>query len=154
MREWIALAQQASNAAKQYQEAGRSATALVAAPTGKPDAALIEQHQRRVHGLAWIGTTVAALEAITDWAARAENAGRFGETEELTLKIGFGEYCHQLVSAVPMERERVCSSVRIGRRSRRRRAETRRGCGSVPLERQHSAKPRSACGSAIRRRTP
>jgi (2S)-methylsuccinyl-CoA dehydrogenase len=42
------------------------------------------------------------LEAITDWAARAENAGRFGEMEELTLKIGFGEYCHQLVSAVPM----------------------------------------------------
>ncbi len=114
MTDWIAIAQQASNAASFYLDAVRAATAKVVAPDGEPDAALIEQHQRRVHGLAWIGTTVAALEATADWALRARKAGRFGETEELTLRIGFGEYCHQLVSAVAMSSSEYLRASELG----------------------------------------
>ncbi|BDW82346.1 isovaleryl-CoA dehydrogenase [Erythrobacter sp. Dej080120_24] len=55
-----------------------------------------------VHGLAWIETSIAALESLADWAARAAKGGRFGETEELVLRIGFGEYCHQLGHGLPM----------------------------------------------------
>ena len=75
---------------------------LIVAPEGSPDPSLVEREQRRVHGLAWAATTLAALEALADWAARARRAGRFGAIEELTLRIGFGEYLHQLTSALPM----------------------------------------------------
>jgi (2S)-methylsuccinyl-CoA dehydrogenase len=102
MSEWITLAKQACGAAADYAEAVRLATLDCVAPGGKPDAALMEQHQRRVHGLAWIGTTIAALEATSDWAARAQAGGRFSAMEELILRAGFGEYLHQLTSALAM----------------------------------------------------
>ncbi len=114
MNEWIALARQAALAAKQYQEAVRQSVSQMAAPNGKPDAALIERHQRIVHGLAWTGTNVAALEATADWAARAEKAGRFGAIEELTLKVGFGEYCHQLASAIAMSASEFLRPAELG----------------------------------------
>lgn len=102
MTDWISLARAACLAARDFAEAARLATLSAVAPDGAPDPALIEQHQRRVHGFAWIGTTVAALDACADWAARSQAAGRFGEVEQLALRIGYGEYLHQLASAVPM----------------------------------------------------
>ena len=86
MNEWISLAQQVCTATQTYLDAVRAETAHLVAPSGKPESALIEQHQRQVHGLAWIGTTIASLEAVADWAARAEKNGRFSEINELTLK--------------------------------------------------------------------
>lgn len=72
------------------------------APDGVPQPALIDRAQHVVHGFAWIASTVAALEATLDWAVRAEAAGTFGEVEELTLRIGFGEYLAQIASGLPM----------------------------------------------------
>jgi (2S)-methylsuccinyl-CoA dehydrogenase len=102
MSEWITLAQQACAAAQTYCSAARSATAQAVAPDGRQSAALIEQHQRIVHGLGWIGTCVAALEAVADWAARAAKDGQLREIEQLVLRVGFGEYCHQLRSGIAM----------------------------------------------------
>jgi len=102
MSEWISLAQQVCTATQTYLEAVRAETARLVAPNGNPEAAMVEQHQRQVHGLAWIGTTIASLEAVTDWAARAKKNGRFDEVDELTLKVGIGEYCQQLTSAIAM----------------------------------------------------
>ena len=102
MNEWISLAQQVCTATQTYLDAVRAETAHLVAPSGKPESALIEQHQRQVHGLAWIGTTIASLEAVADWGARAEKNGRFSEINELTLKVGIGEYCQQLTSALAM----------------------------------------------------
>ncbi|QZD94604.1 acyl-CoA dehydrogenase family protein [Qipengyuania gelatinilytica] len=102
MGDWIELARDACGEAQDYLDAVRAASAQLVAPDGKPQADLVEQHQRRLHGFAWIGTSVAALEAVADWAARSQRAGRFGEVEELVLKIGFGEYLHQLTSALAM----------------------------------------------------
>ncbi|MBX7532982.1 acyl-CoA/acyl-ACP dehydrogenase [Qipengyuania sp. 1XM1-15A] len=102
MGDWIELARDACGEAQAYLEAVRVETAGLVAPDGKPQTDLVEQHQRRLHGFAWIGTSVAALEAVTDWAARSQRAGRFGEVEELVLMIGFGEYLHQLTSALAM----------------------------------------------------
>ncbi|WP_108791232.1 acyl-CoA dehydrogenase family protein [Erythrobacter sp. Alg231-14] len=102
MSEWISLAQQVCAATQTYLDAVRETTARIVAPNGKPEAALIETHQRQVHGLAWIGTVVASLEAVADWGARAQKTGRFSEVDELTLRIGVGEYCQQLVSALAM----------------------------------------------------
>ena len=102
MSDIIDLSREAYAAAQRYIEAARAATAGIVAPDGSPDPSLIEREQRRVHGLAWAATTLAALEALADWAARARREGRFGAIEELTLRIGFGEYLHQLTSALPM----------------------------------------------------
>ncbi|NNC59288.1 MAG: acyl-CoA/acyl-ACP dehydrogenase, partial [Erythrobacter sp.] len=42
-----------------------------------------------------------------DWAARGSAGGRFGEVEALVLQIGFGEYLHQLISALPMSQNEM-----------------------------------------------
>lgn len=102
MSDIIDLSREAYAAAQRYIEAARAATAGIVAPDGLPDLSLVEREQRRVHGLAWAATTLAALEALADWAARARREGRFGAIEELTLRVGFGEYLHQLTSALPM----------------------------------------------------
>lgn len=102
MSHWISLAKQACAAAKHYGEAVRDATAALVAPTGKPDPMLVEQHQRQSHGFAWIGTIIAALEATCDWALRVQKGDRFGAVEEVVLRIGYGEYLHQLTSAIAM----------------------------------------------------
>ncbi|MEL7680425.1 acyl-CoA dehydrogenase family protein [Citromicrobium bathyomarinum] len=102
MSDVIDLSREACAAAQRYIEMARTATVRVVAPDGSPDPSLVEREQRRVHGLAWAATTLAALEALADWAARARRDGRFGAIEEMTLRIGFGEYLHQLTSALPM----------------------------------------------------
>lgn len=102
MSDVIDLSREACAAAQRYIEMARTATARIVAPDGSPDPSLVEREQRRVHGLAWAATTLAALEALADWAARARRDGRFGAIEEMTLRIGFGEYLHQLTSALPM----------------------------------------------------
>ncbi|WP_416831570.1 MAG: acyl-CoA dehydrogenase family protein [Erythrobacter sp.] len=114
MNEWIILGREACSAAQTYCSAARIATARVVAPEGKPSAQLMEQHQRMVHGLAWIETSIAALESLADWAARAAKGGRFGETEELVLRIGFGEYCHQLGHGLPMSQSEFVRPNDIG----------------------------------------
>jgi (2S)-methylsuccinyl-CoA dehydrogenase len=102
MSDWPSLAGSACTAAQAYLLAAREAVSAIVASSGKVDPVVADREQRRVHGFAWIGTTVAALEAVADWAGRSLNAGRFGRVEELALCIGFGEYLHQLVSGVPM----------------------------------------------------
>ena len=102
MSEWIECARDAAAAARDYGDAVRSRVHERVAQGGSVDAGLVTREQHAVHGFAWIAATNAALEATADWAARTKAAGNFGRLEELTLRIGFGEYCAQLVSAVPM----------------------------------------------------
>ncbi|MBA4043773.1 MAG: acyl-CoA dehydrogenase [Erythrobacter sp.] len=117
MSEWIGLAHASLGAARDYAEAVRSAVTQVAAPGGVPDAALIERAQHQVHGFAWIAASIAALEATLDWAARAEAAGAFGACEELTLRIGFGEYLAQIASGLPMSSSEVVRPSAFGTES-------------------------------------
>ena len=84
MPDWISLARSAAEAAQAYSQAAWQSVARIVAPSGKLDAALADREQRLVHGFAWIGTTVAALAATADWAARSLAAGRFGERGKIT----------------------------------------------------------------------
>jgi len=102
MSEWIENASGAAAAARDFGDRVRAAVAAGVAPEGTVDAALAKREQHAVHGFAWIASTISALEASVDWARRAQSAGRFAQVEELTLRIGFGEYCAQLVHGVPM----------------------------------------------------
>jgi len=112
--EWIAAARASLAAARLYGEAVREAVAARVAPAGAPDAALVTREQHRVHGLAWVAASIAALEATLDWAVRAEKAGRFTEVEALVLAVGFGEYCAQIASGLPMSAGEIVRPAALG----------------------------------------
>ncbi|UYV15202.1 acyl-CoA dehydrogenase family protein [Porphyrobacter sp. ULC335] len=107
MSEWMAEARASIAAAREYSEMVRAAVELSVAPGGAVDPALLTREQHRVHGFAWIAASIAALEATLDWAVRAQAAGRFGAAEELTLRIGFGEYLAQIAYGLPMSAHEV-----------------------------------------------
>lgn len=107
MSEWISVARASLGAAREYAEIVRQTVAGQVSPCGAPDPELIDRAQHAVHGFAWIAASVAAMEATIDWAVRAQAADAFGEAEELTLRIGFGEYLAQIASGLPMSASEV-----------------------------------------------
>jgi (2S)-methylsuccinyl-CoA dehydrogenase len=107
MTDWIETAQQAHAAAYEFSDNVRSAIAKRVMHAGAFDAEAVAREQHALHGFAWIAATVAALGATTDWAMRARTAGRFGEIETLTLRIGFGEYLAHIVHGLPMSASEI-----------------------------------------------
>lgn len=114
MNNWITAARAALGAARGYSQSVRAAVAAVVAPAGVPDAVLLTREQHRVHGFAWVAASIAALEASLDWAVRAEQSGRLGEAEVLTLRIGFGEYLAQIAYGLPMSAHEVVRPAGLG----------------------------------------
>lgn len=114
MSEWINEARAAIAAAREYCDAVRIRLSERVTPAGAPDPALVEREQHAVHGFAWAAATLAATEATTDWAARAASAGRFGQAEELTLRIALGEALGQLAYGLPMSASEVVRPTAFG----------------------------------------
>jgi (2S)-methylsuccinyl-CoA dehydrogenase len=77
------------------------------APSGKAETALLQKHQRALHGLAWIATTVEAVTCAAAWGERVSAQGKLGEGEELVLTIGAGEYLAQLCGGIPMSQSEI-----------------------------------------------
>src|SRR5215813_3162565 len=69
---------------------------------GEVSAAAIDREQRAAHGLAWLGTYVEAIRQLAAYADRMAGADRFGEAEELLVRIGLGEYLAQMLGGIPM----------------------------------------------------
>jgi (2S)-methylsuccinyl-CoA dehydrogenase len=78
-------------AAQAYAAAAREAMRSAVA------ASSLDAEQHVAHGLAWIETTVAALEALHAWGAPQS-----GEAEALIVSIGTGETLAQLAGGLPM----------------------------------------------------
>ena len=81
------------------------ATATVRAKVlaeGRLSAALLEQEQHACHGLAWLAIYVEAVRELAAYGRRLQAEGRFGETEELLVAIGTGEYLAQVFGGIPM----------------------------------------------------
>ncbi|MCC5972125.1 MAG: acyl-CoA/acyl-ACP dehydrogenase [Pararhodobacter sp.] len=81
---------------------------------GKVSAALLEEHQRAAHGLAWLATYVESLRQMHGWAERLEDIGRFGEMEALILQIGAGEYLAQIAGGIPMNQGEILRPADLG----------------------------------------
>ncbi|WP_299192101.1 acyl-CoA dehydrogenase family protein [uncultured Erythrobacter sp.] len=111
MSDLISKAKEAVQASRAYSDGVR---ANLTDELSGADSDALTQAQHRLHGFAWIASTLAALEATCDWAARSHSAGRFGEIEELTLRIGFGEYCAQLVHGVAMSASEIVRPEALG----------------------------------------
>lgn len=98
----------ALDAARSYLATVRAACLLAVAPAGKPDAALLQAEQRRLHGFAWAATTVEAMEQLARWGM-GKAAG-----ERLVVQIGLGEYLAQLIGGLPMGQNEIVRPVDLG----------------------------------------
>ena len=80
----------------------RRAVAARVTVEGRAVARMFDREQRATHGLAWLATYVEALRQLESYADRLTAAGNFGETEELLVRIGAGEYLAQITGGIPM----------------------------------------------------
>lgn len=62
----------------------------------------LEAEQHAAHGLAWLATYAEAIRELSRYAERMTAEGRLGETEELLVRIGLGEYLDQMLGGIPM----------------------------------------------------
>jgi (2S)-methylsuccinyl-CoA dehydrogenase len=69
---------------------------------GRISGKLLDREQRAAHGLSWFATYVQAVRQLGAYAERMSAAGRFGETEDLLVRIGLGEYLAQMLGGIPM----------------------------------------------------
>ena len=68
---------------------------------------LFDREQRATHGLSWLATYVEALRQLLAYAIRMQAEGKFGEIEELEVRIGFGEYLAQILGGIPMSQGEI-----------------------------------------------
>src|SRR5215207_6230192 len=95
----------------------RDATAAVRERlSGTPDAmeSLFEREQRATHALAWLATYVEAIRQITAYAERRQAAGTLGQTEELLVRIGVGEFLAQIAGGIPMSQGEFARPADLG----------------------------------------
>ena len=77
-------------------------------------ARMFDREQRATHGLAWLATYVEALRQLESYADRLTAAGNFGETEELLVRIGAGEYLAQIIGGIPMSQGEIVRLADLG----------------------------------------
>ncbi len=103
----LALAREAAAAVNGLlDEATRRVRALVSAE-GRLSSERLESHQHAAHGLAWLSTYAQAVRELGSYAERLTAEGRFGEAEELLVRIGLGEYLDQIFGGIPMSQGEI-----------------------------------------------
>jgi (2S)-methylsuccinyl-CoA dehydrogenase len=74
---------------------------------GRAVARMLDREQRATHGLAWLATYVEAIRQLAAYAQRLADSGSFGETEELLVRIGAGEFLAQIFGGIPMSQGEI-----------------------------------------------
>jgi (2S)-methylsuccinyl-CoA dehydrogenase len=87
-------------------EAARRVRSEVTAE-GRLSAERLERHQHAAHGLAWLATYAEAIRELAAYGERLSAEGRFGETEELLVRVGLGEFLDQIFSGIPMSQGEI-----------------------------------------------
>ena len=88
-------------------EATRRVRAKVAGADGRISSERLEAEQHAAHGLAWLATYGEAVRELAAYAGRLTEEGRFGETEDLLVRIGLGEYLDQVFGGIPMSQGEI-----------------------------------------------
>ena len=73
-----------------------------------------DSEQRATHGLAWLATYVEAIRQLSHHAQRLADGGTFGETEELLVRIGAGEYLAQVLGGIAMSQSEIVRLADLG----------------------------------------
>ena len=81
---------------------------------GKVAGHLFDREQRATHGLAWLATYVEAVRQLAAYADRTSRAGKLGETEDLLVRIGIGEFLAQVFGGIPMSQGEVVRLTDLG----------------------------------------
>src|SRR5262245_32838490 len=81
---------------------------------GGISAQALDREQRATHALAWLATYVEGVRQLALYADRMQAAGRFGETEDLLVRIGLGEYLAQVLGGIPMSQGEVVRPADMG----------------------------------------
>ncbi len=81
---------------------------------GRAVSRLFDREQRASHGLAWLATYVEALRQLAAYAQRLSDGGGFGETEELLVRIGAGEFLAQIFGGIPMSQSEIVRPSDLG----------------------------------------
>jgi (2S)-methylsuccinyl-CoA dehydrogenase len=81
---------------------------------GRLDASRFDREQRAAHGLAWLATYVEAVRQLAAYAERIGVSGKLGETEDLLIRIGIGEYVAQVFGGIPMSQGEVVRLADLG----------------------------------------
>ncbi|HWK85989.1 MAG TPA: acyl-CoA dehydrogenase family protein [Xanthobacteraceae bacterium] len=69
---------------------------------GRISGSALDREQHAVHGLAWLATYAEIVRQLNAYAARMNDAGRFGEVERLLVTIGLAETLAQIFGGIPM----------------------------------------------------
>ncbi|MFT3721138.1 acyl-CoA dehydrogenase family protein [Pseudorhodoferax sp.] len=106
--------QAATAAARLFLAAAQRVVSQRCAPGGRAEPALLQQHQRALHGLAWIATTTEAIACAAAWCERLAADGQLHAGEELVLTLGVGEYLAQLAGGIPMSQSETFRPAELG----------------------------------------
>jgi (2S)-methylsuccinyl-CoA dehydrogenase len=92
----------------------RSSVAARVTVQGRPMARVFDREQRATHGLAWLATYVEAIRQLAAYTERLQAGGNFGETEELLVRIGAGEFLAQMLGGIPMSQGEIVRLADMG----------------------------------------
>ena len=81
---------------------------------GRISGDLLDREQRAAHGLSWFATYVEAIRQLAAYTERMGAAGRFGELEELLVRIGLGEFLAQMTGGIPMSQGEMVRPADLG----------------------------------------
>jgi (2S)-methylsuccinyl-CoA dehydrogenase len=107
------LAQAVAAADALFEDARRAVAEKVSAE-GDPVARVLDREQRAAHGLAWLATYVEAIRQLAAYTERMIATDRFGEVEELLVRIGAGEFLAQILGGIPMSQGEIARLSDLG----------------------------------------
>ena len=70
-----------------------------------------DEHQSKLHGLAWTATYVEALKQMSIWAEQLLKSGSFSKSERIILILSFNEYLNQLFGGIMMSQNEIVRPV-------------------------------------------
>ena len=96
-----------------FEKAKQAVSSLVLSG-GKLSASALDQHQHEAHGLAWLATYTDTLKALASYATKLSAQGKFGDIEQLLVKLACGEYLQQIVGGIPMNQTEIFRVENLG----------------------------------------
>ena len=107
MPDLLVTTQQALESLDSLFDAAKVTVKSLVSIDGRVSSGLMEQHQAEAHGLSWLATYHESMRQMQNWATKLNDAGEFGEAEQLLHQIACGEYHAQVVGGIPMSQGEI-----------------------------------------------